>query len=102
MIIFGLISAIVAVISTAGNAAEIAVSRGERRAEHMVVVLLVILALLAMGLGWPVAPTRVVGLLLALASFSMFLKQVGRERFCCLAQMSLGLTALVGLPFAAA
>lgn len=102
MIALGSISAVVAVICTAGNAAELAVARGVRRAEHLTMVMLVILALLAFGLGWPPAPTRIVGVLLTITAFSMCLRQVGRERLYCIAQMSLGLVALTGLPFAAA
>lgn len=102
MIAVGVLCAIIAVISTAGNAADIATAKGENRAHHIVMVMLVILALLAFGLGWPPAPTRVIGLLLTLMAFSMFMKQVGYERLCCAAQMSFGLTALVGLPFVAA
>ena len=102
MISIGMFCAVMAVISTAGNAADIVTERGQRQANHVVMVVLVILALLAFGLGWPPAPTRIVGLLLTLMAFSMFLKQVGYERLCCAAQMSFGLTALVGLPFIAA
>lgn len=102
MISIGVICAVFAVISTAGNAADIATEQGQRRANHVVMVILVILALLALGLGWPAAPTRLIGLLLTLMALSMFIRQVGYERLCCAAQMSFGLTALVGLPFVAA
>lgn len=102
MIVLSLLSAVFAVISTAGNAAEIAVSRGEQRAGHIVVVLLMILALLAVGLGWPPAPTRIIGLMLLVTTFSMYLRSAGSERICCMAQMSFGFVALLGLPLAAA
>ncbi|MGB0412099.1 MAG: hypothetical protein ACPGFA_10965 [Pikeienuella sp.] len=102
MIVFGLLSAIVAVISTAGNAAEIAISNGEQRAQHITMVVLVILALLAFGMGWPALPTRIVGFLLTITALSMSIRHVGRERLCCFAQMSLGMVALMGLPFSAA
>ena len=102
MMILSVLSAIAAVISTAGNAAEIAISRGEGRARHVTIVILVMLALLAFGLGWPETPTRLVGILLTLAALSMFMEQVGRERICCAAQMSLGIVAVTGLPFTAA
>lgn len=102
MILFGVIFAVAATISTAGNAADIATENGERRARHVVMVGLVILALLAYGLGWSPAPTKIIGLLLTLMAFSMFVKQIGYERLCCASQMAFGLTVLAGLPLAAA
>lgn len=94
---FGILATVF--VSTLWNAGQVAVETGQRRAAHLMIVVLMILILALLGLRGPEIAIRVLAALMIGSTFWLFLASGARHWAAFAVQCAFGLLIVSGLPF---